>query len=300
MGQVHDSLCDAARDQKWTKLAKLLPSATKASFNYGWVGERNVLHLAIEYGAPLDLIAKILTYGIPKGLDLEAENIHRETALQSALRFNAGREVVNLLLDNGSQVENALRDALEYKDTKSGSWEYVAPFLGNPGAMLDENGGDVLKDTKSWYREFVAVVLEHPRSSELEFLLKLHYAIHMELSPDLISKNLKKQKIQVKALDTEGNSPLHVACGCINHPKENLEMVKFLLAHGADVHALKQPENWTALHVAADAGASLDVVQLLLENGADPKVNDANGRTALQLATKSKESHLIQILGGSN
>lgn len=64
-----------------------------------------------------------------------------------------------------------------------------------------------------------------------------------------------------------------------------------LVAQGLNINAIKKDYNsepargWTALHVAAFGGNDyMSEVEILLENGADPNIKDAKGRTPLDLA----------------
>jgi hypothetical protein len=64
-----------------------------------------------------------------------------------------------------------------------------------------------------------------------------------------------------------------------------------LVSQGLNINAIKKDYNndpvrgWTALHVAAFGGNDyMSEVEILLENGADPNIKDAKGRTPLDLA----------------
>jgi len=64
--------------------------------------------------------------------------------------------------------------------------------------------------------------------------------------------------------------------------------VPWLLAHGADPNWLHDKFGNSALHEAVKRRASDEVIRLLLEHGADPKLKNADGLTAVQLARQSE------------
>src|SRR5438067_13056499 len=72
------------------------------------------------------------------------------------------------------------------------------------------------------------------------------------------------------------------------------EMAAFLVAHGADVR-IEQAEGFTALHEAAQNGSE-KVVKLLLDSGADPNVRTTDGRTPLGIARKKGYDEIARLL----
>jgi len=66
--------------------------------------------------------------------------------------------------------------------------------------------------------------------------------------------------------------------------RKNFELARWALGHGADVNGVREEgRRTTALMVAADLG-ELGLVELLLQNGADPGLTNDDGETALDLA----------------
>jgi len=66
------------------------------------------------------------------------------------------------------------------------------------------------------------------------------------------------------------------------------ELVKLLLAKGADVNAVDNQGN-TALMLAANAG-EFQIVDSLINGGANVNARNKEGRTALRLARESKSA----------
>ncbi|MEE9141687.1 MAG: ankyrin repeat domain-containing protein [Gammaproteobacteria bacterium] len=75
--------------------------------------------------------------------------------------------------------------------------------------------------------------------------------------------------------------PIHSAVAHRN-PDVALEMVRVLIENGAKTNAA-QHGGWTPLHQAAAHGLT-EIVELLLEAGADPTVVSDDGKTALEMA----------------
>ncbi|MTI38063.1 ankyrin repeat domain-containing protein [Fulvivirga lutimaris] len=76
--------------------------------------------------------------------------------------------------------------------------------------------------------------------------------------------------------------------------RENYELCKQLIAHGADAN-LAQMQNVTPLHSAAHRG-NLKLVQLLVNNGADIHSKMDNGDTALSIAERDGHSEVKDYL----
>ena len=78
-------------------------------------------------------------------------------------------------------------------------------------------------------------------------------------------------------------TPLHVAVA-----SQHLELVRFLLEHGASVNAA-DGRGHTALHFAANHG-NLDLTRVLLDSDADPNAKNAAGETPLTVATNAPQN----------
>ncbi|MDF1485692.1 ankyrin repeat domain-containing protein [Ramlibacter sp. H39-3-26] len=140
-----------------------------------------------------------------------------------------------------------------------------------------------------------------------------------EPSPDVIDALLQSPKTRVEQRNTKDESPLMIAA-----IKGNLALVKTLIARDADVNK----PGWTPLHYAVtgnppdqlaimrvlldssayiDAASpngttplmmaayygSEDAVQLLLDEGADPRLKNQQGLTALDFASRSQRKSVV-------
>ena len=99
---------------------------------------------------------------------------------------------------------------------------------------------------------------------------------------------------------------------------QNLDIVRVLLAAGADVNAIPEEESGDetalklAIHKSRHAGnwynddddraekkKSLDIVHALLAAGADVNARDRNGRTALFAACESRRVDVVRAILGA-
>jgi ankyrin repeat protein len=88
-----------------------------------------------------------------------------------------------------------------------------------------------------------------------------------------------------------GGSPLRIACS-----NGHTEVVRVLLANGADIHAERpQSSGVTLLHEAAMKG-QVDIMKLLLVKGADVYAKDSQGRTPLDAAQEANQGEAVALL----
>lgn len=99
---------------------------------------------------------------------------------------------------------------------------------------------------------------------------------------------MKNNPYIINETNTDGYSPLILACY-----KGNLEVAEFLVKNVKDVNYTSSMG--TAL-MAATVKKQTKIVQLLLENKADPNIADANGTTALIYASIFKSYDIAQLL----
>lgn len=93
-------------------------------------------------------------------------------------------------------------------------------------------------------------------------------------------------------MDEYNRSPLHYAC-IDNAPDQRLKVAKELITSGQDVNA---PDNdsWTPLHFAAQANC-VEVIKLLIENGANIEAQEVNGNTPLWVATMNSNNNTEMV-----
>jgi ankyrin repeat protein len=86
-------------------------------------------------------------------------------------------------------------------------------------------------------------------------------------------------------VDENDDTPLTVACS-----KENIEMIQLLLEKGANPNYQDNGGRTPLMTIVASCNEKAgQIVELLLANGADPNLRDENGQTALMHAVQNIE-----------
>ena len=120
--------------------------------------------------------------------------------------------------------------------------------------------------------------------------MKNHKTIHEAAEKgDLADVKRHLQRgVKVNARDENGSTPLMSAVMC-----DHLDVVKYLVAKGADVNA-KSSNNGTTPLMSAAMRDLLDMVKYLIANGADVNAKDSEGTTPLMLA--ATWGHLLDVV----
>ncbi|HYL15890.1 MAG TPA: ankyrin repeat domain-containing protein [Terriglobales bacterium] len=87
-----------------------------------------------------------------------------------------------------------------------------------------------------------------------------------------------------------GETLLHVAIHW-----GRLSSAEWLLEKGADSNTASEKDGWTPLHQAASRGV-VSIVAALLKRGADPRVKDRHGHTALDVARDKRRVAVVKLL----
>ena len=93
-------------------------------------------------------------------------------------------------------------------------------------------------------------------------------------------------------LDKQDNNGLTALCHASHSGHSNV--VQILLEGGADPN-IQEEYGWTALMYASHNGY-FEVVQMLLEGGADPNIQKKNGWTALMYSSENSHPEVVKIL----
>ncbi|KAH1013586.1 hypothetical protein HUJ04_002564 [Dendroctonus ponderosae] len=97
-------------------------------------------------------------------------------------------------------------------------------------------------------------------------------------------------KYTVDQRDCAGYTALHYAAR-----NNHLDICEYLVKKGADVNAVTRAGKASALHRAASTGRK-EIVLSLLHKGANPDLEDADGKTALRRALDNNHMDIADIL----
>ena len=217
-------------------------------------GETGLHKLMWQNPVPLPLLHEFIKSGADVNLsDKESQQPLYEVCLEGSA------EGAGILLDHGADIEHA--------DVMGFTALHVAAHYGRLEVikLLVERKACLTKRDKYLRTAFYLACANNHLESARYLLSAAH------------DQGLHESIFQAME---DGRTPFSKACG-----RGHLEIVKMLLAHAdvhVDVNSIEGTPKRTALHWAS-YNARVDIVLLLLENGADATVADANGRTPLKL-----------------
>jgi len=159
-------------------------------------------------------------------------------------------EVVKYLLENGANI-NAIGN-LDYQSIHCAALEGHLEVV----KYLLENGADINAKNSDGYQPIHCAVFEG----------------HLE-----VVKYLLENGADINAKDNVGKTPLyHAVYDC------NMECIKYLILQGADVN-ISTEDNISPLHIAIKKNTDLEIIQLLVEAGANINKKDNNRTRPIDL-----------------
>jgi ankyrin repeat protein len=110
-------------------------------------------------------------------------------------------------------------------------------------------------------------------------------------SVDKVKKNLQRKNININALDESGNTALYYAVS-----QNHVQLIKLLVANGADVNIVSKNSGDTLLHTACGGEGDVEVVCLLISLGMNVNARNLSGETPLYLASQASSDDVVFIL----
>lgn len=234
-------------------------------------GNANLVKRLLENGADVN--------GKRKGY---SDSVTEDTALHKAAMCGEV-EVVKLLLEYGCDT-NAQMDNIIYFE--SGTALHCAAFYGNKAVakLLLDTGFDVSQLSSYGRTPLHIAVCSIPRQDK-------HYDV-IEL--------LLERGADINAQDRDGRTALHMGIGqyIVSSPTSALRVSALLLEKGVEINT---QDRWgkTALHCAANEDGFKDVINFLIEKGADVSIKDNSGLAPLDTMIRNRYNVMITGKGRS-
>ncbi|KAL7801877.1 ankyrin repeat-containing domain protein [Trichoderma afarasin] len=215
------------------------------------------LHLAVQDGKA-DVVESLLM----QGDNIEAQDTDGKTPLHLAV-LKGNLDMTKLLLDRGANIEAKKDEGRTplFNAVCSGN-EDIAKLLLNRGANIEA------PEFENWTA--LHVMAANGRKEMVKFLLD-HGA-------------------NIEATTNVGGTPLGLA---IERKQE--DVAKLLLNRGADIDMKQRKGSSTMLHLMVDFGTA-DMINFLLDHGANIEAKKDNGYTPFGLAIERGEEDMAKLL----
>ena len=267
---------------------------------------------------------EVLQAIIDLGTDVNATNKNNHTALMMGCK-KRHEDAIHVLLKAGSDTN--IPDKHDGRDVNWGNIVYLCTDIpdGNVStclmyavdgycskevlqAIIDQ-GADV-NATDKHNRTALIMACKKRREDAIHVLLKagsdtyiadengytcLMYAVNGHCSKEVLQAIID-QGIDVNATNKDNHTAFTLACIC-----SHLDAIHMLLKTSSDAN-IGDMYDKTWLMYAIDRYCSKEVVQTIVDQGADVNATDKNNCTALMLACKRKQEDAIHVLlkGGSD
>ena len=182
-----------------------------------------------------------------------------------AALFGKHIRVAEFLLRHGGKVDVRGRN-------EQTPLHYVSGLWGVGVLMNSDLGRVVLSSATSFLLKHGADV----DSKDGHHCTPLHLAASWDLLE--VAQILLEHGADIDSCNNEGQTPLHIACG---NGMEVAYVVQLLLERGANVNA--RDNNLDTPLLAAVRVLNVDAARILLDHGAEPRVNNKVGKTSLHL-----------------
>ncbi|WQF77350.1 Putative nucleoside phosphorylase domain, P-loop containing nucleoside triphosphate hydrolase [Colletotrichum destructivum] len=256
------------------------------------------LHNACEYGP-----SEIASFLIEAGANVQAANNKGQTPLFYAVE-RSRMACLDVLLSHGADInhrDNRGRTPLfELVKNNNNSSTFERFLDKQPDVTItDCSGQTALFELKDYHSHHAKLLVEagvdvSRMNNKGQTFLHVACSTYDDLENQYkeFLQGLFEEGFDINARDHTGRTPLLDAV-----KTKNMDWVPFLSKHGADLDAADN-QGWTPLSTAIEVGGLqyFELVQLLLESGADARKAGPNGECLLDMAVRLGNDDLLAIL----
>ncbi|EOY19728.1 Kinases,ubiquitin-protein ligases isoform 1 [Theobroma cacao] len=298
VGGLRDFLAKASYEHSGSSISSLLEAQNADG--------QTALHLACRRGSA-ELVEAILEY-----TEANVDVLDKDGDPPLVFALAAGSpECVLALIRRGADVQSRLRDGF------GPSVAHVCAYHGQPDCMrdlllagadpnaVDDEGESVLhRAVAKKYTECALVILENGGCRSMAFLNSKNLTpLHLCVATWNVA--VVKRWVEVASPEEIADtidipSPVGTAL-CMaaalkkDHEIEGRELVRILLAAGADCTAQDSQHGRTALHTAAMAN-DVDLVKIILDAGVDVNIRNVHNTTPLHVALARGATSCVGLL----
>ncbi|MCJ1469064.1 hypothetical protein MMC07_007696 [Pseudocyphellaria aurata] len=252
------------------------------------------LHHAVRSNS--EVVVRLL---LEKGAEILLRDQFRRTALHMAVEKEDHREsMAQLLLEKGSEINSKdMCGSTELHLAARSGDEKLVKLLLNHGAKIEEKDNDgytaLHLAIKAGNLPMVQLLLENGAvvvGKDRRELTLLHHAVRFKVESEALL--MSQLLLMHGANPNETNDSGSVLLWAIEKGRE--EMVQNLLDYGAETNS-KDTYGSTGLHLVATSGDE-NLVKLLLDHGAKIEEKDNNGSTALHSAVRAGHVTVAQLM----
>ena len=191
-------------------------------------------------------------------------------------------------IENGrSNIERHLDELLQvFEKTLRLMFEPISEGIATESVICNDN-----EEFQNAFVKKIAEVKSSLNSITKQSFGLLDDSLHQAITKKDIGKmtELLESGVNIESRDNADNTPLiHASCN-------NLEAMQFLVLQGANVNSYNRLTGSTSLHEAAERG-QIEMMTLLLDNGADIESQNNRGFTPLFSAAKSGKLEAVKLL----
>lgn len=255
-------------------------------------GYESIVRLLLDYGASPTVENKRKLTPIDNAHNMNISNILSDITNRKVYNFAlvSGNNEVNVAAATKIPLDFAENEADNNNESKNG------PLFG-----IKPNSTEEIKKV-----ERVLRAITYGDTRLASFYLGLEPSSHEKndkachplcpcknklITEDPFGDTRIEQPLNVNVCDSNGVTPLHLACLC-----GRLELVTLLLDSGANVNIQSRISKMTPLHMACQ-NHHFNVSKALLETGyCNVNIQDAHGNTAMHYACQTADLNLVELL----